>query len=137
MMTISNINERVPRDVKFVTISEGFRITEIPNSYCKECHSLKYIQMPDDTFSECWNLVEICLLNNLTHISQSCFDQCLSLRKFKWNMSMIVLEPYITLKSYAFLNCRNLQKVNLSESSIYYIEEGSFSNRYNLEYVMI
>ena len=65
MMTISNINERVPRDAQFVTISEGFGITEIPNGYYKECHQLKYIQMPDDTFSECWNLVEICLPNNL------------------------------------------------------------------------
>ena len=48
MITISNINERVPRDVQFVTILSGFRITEIPNGYFKECYQLKYIQMPDD-----------------------------------------------------------------------------------------
>ena len=93
--------------------------------------------MPDNAFSECWNLVEICLPKNLTHISQSCFDQCLSLRKVKWNVSMEVLDPYITIKSYAFLNCRNLQKVILSESSVYCLEEGSFSNCYNLEYVIL
>ena len=48
MISISNINERVPRDVWFVTISDGFGITDIPNGYFKECHQLKYIQMPDD-----------------------------------------------------------------------------------------
>ena len=49
MITISNINERVPRDAQFVTISDGFGITEIPNGYFKVCHQLKYIQMLDDT----------------------------------------------------------------------------------------
>ena len=48
MNTLSNINIRVPRDVQFVTISDGFRITEIPTGYFKECHQLKYIKMPDD-----------------------------------------------------------------------------------------
>ena len=48
MITISNINERVPRYAQFVTISDGFRITEIPNGYFKQCHQLKYIQVPDD-----------------------------------------------------------------------------------------
>ena len=35
MITISNINERVPRNVQFVTILSGFGITEIPNGYFK------------------------------------------------------------------------------------------------------
>ena len=48
MIAITNINERVPRNVQFVTISDGFGITEIPNGYFKECHQLEYIQMPDD-----------------------------------------------------------------------------------------
>ena len=48
MITISNINERVPRDAQFVTISDGFRITEIPTDYFKQYHQLKYIQVPDD-----------------------------------------------------------------------------------------
>ena len=96
---------------------------------------MKNLEIPESVeeirysaFSECSNLVRISLPNNLTHISQSCFNQCLSLRKFKWNVSMEVLEPYITIKSCAFLDCKNLQKVNLSEASVYCLEEGSFSN---------
>ena len=50
---------------------------------------------------------------------------------------MEVLVPFITIKSYAFLNCKNLQKMNLSESSVYCLEEGSFGNCYNLEYVIL
>ena len=50
MITITNINERVLRDVQFVTISDGFGITEIPNGYFKECHQLEYIKMPDDIY---------------------------------------------------------------------------------------
>ena len=57
--------------------------------------------------------------------------------KVKWNVSMEVLDPYITIQSYAFLNCRNLQKVILSESSVYCLEEGSFSYCYNLNYVIL
>jgi len=236
MITISNINERVPRDAQFVTIADGFGITEIPNGYFEECHQLKYIQMPDDickigesafrncrnlrsielpkklysigkdcfcsciklkfinlpstvhhvaygafqycldlqyvnlsenmkylsaeifngcvklryleipesireiryeAFSECRSLVGISLPKTLTSISYQCFNQCLCLTRFKWNVSSEPLDPYITIDSYAFLDCINLQKVNLSESSVYCLEEGCFSNCYNLEIVLL
>ena len=110
----------------------------------QQCVRLKNLEIPErvkeiryNAFSECSNLVGISLPNNLTYILESCFNHCLSLRKIKWNVSMEVLEPYITIQSYAFLNCRNLQKVNLSESSVYCLEEGSFSNCYNLKYVIL
>ena len=50
---------------------------------------------------------------------------------------MEVLEPYITIKNCAFFECRNLQKVNLSEYSVYCPEEGSLGNCYNLKYVIL
>ena len=64
MIFISNINEKVPRNVQFVTIFSGFGITEIPNGYFKECYQLKYIQMTDD----------IC------KIGDEAFSSCISLR---------------------------------------------------------
>ena len=236
MIIISNINERVPRNAQFVTISDGFGITEIPDGYFKDCHQLKYIQMPDDickighsaflccrnlrsielpkklysigencfrsceklkfinlprsvhhvaygafedcseleyinlsenmkylsasifqrcvklryleipqgireirftAFSECLSLVGILLPDTLTHIDLQCFMQCLSLTKFTWKTNSELLDPYISIKPYAFLDCRNLRKLNLSESSVFCLEEGCFGNCYNLEIVLL
>ena len=86
MITISNINERVSRDAQFVTISDGFGITEFPNGYFKECHHLKYIQMPDDickigdfAFFDCRSLRYIELPKKLYSIGEYCFHGCVNL----------------------------------------------------------
>ena len=87
MIIISNINERVPRNVQFFTILSGFGITEIPNSYFKECHQLKYRQMPDDickigdfAFFACRSLRYIELPKKLYSIGEHCFHGCVKLK---------------------------------------------------------
>ena len=74
MIIISNINERVPRNVQFVTISDGFGITEIPNGYFKECYQLKYIHMTDD----------ICKIGDFA------FSACISLRYIELSKNSIL-----------------------------------------------
>ena len=87
MIAISNINEKVPRNVQFVTILSGFGITEIPNGYFKECYRLKYIQMTDDIYkigdkasSSCISLRYIELPEKLYSIGKHCFCGCVKLK---------------------------------------------------------
>ena len=87
IITISDTCERVPRNTQVVVILAKFGITEIPNLYLKDCHQLKYIQMPEDihtigdyAFCNCTNLKSIDLPKRLYSIGEYCFLECSKLK---------------------------------------------------------
>ena len=116
----------------------------IQNSLFENCAKLKYLDIPRSVkeikfgeFRGCKSLEGISLPDTLSTIPESCFLDCTSLKKFKWKVSPEVQETYITIECCAFFNCINLQKVNLSESSVYCLKERCFKNCKNLTTVIL
>ena len=90
IITISDTCERLPRNTQVVVISAKKEITEIPNRYLKDCHQLKYIQMPEDIhtigdydFRDCKNHKTNYSTKRLYSIGEHCFYKCSKLKFIK------------------------------------------------------
>ena len=128
--------------LEYVILSKNMKY--LPSMLFSSCAKLKYLDVPSSVkeikraaFEKCTSLERISLPDTLTTIPTECFSFCTSLKKFKWKVSPDVQESYITMQNYAFFNCYNLKCVNLSESSVYCLEERSFKNCKNLTTVIL
>ena len=105
-----------PRYAQVVVILNKRGITEFPYYYFKDCHKLKYVQMPNDihaigdhAFQNYKNLKSIVPPKKLCPIGECCFHKCLKLKFIK------LLKSAHHVQKGAFANCSNLEYVTLSK----------------------
>lgn len=128
--------------LEYIRLSKNMKC--LPNHLFADCATLKYLDIPSSireikfwAFKNCKSLVGISLPHTISTIPEHCFHNCTSLKKFKWKVSRELQESYITMECYAFFNCNNLKKVNLSESSVYCLKEGCFKDCKKLTTVIL
>lgn len=94
-------------------------LISINKSAFYNCESLKWILLPnslktieDSAFSQCHNLTNITLPQDLISIGKNAFYDCKSLKKILFPNSLK------TIESFAFTNCSNLTYVSLPQNLI-------------------
>ena len=93
---------------------DGNRVTKIGFKAFSECHSVKYLRIPEGVtcigskaFSNCTSLADIYLPNTLTVIGENAFEYCTSLTGIQ------ITENVETIGNGAFSYCASLDSVDL------------------------
>ena len=106
-------------------------ITEIADSACKERLNLKLVQFSDklefignEVFRGCSSISELFIPRNVKHIGDSCFRDCVGLRKLR-------IQEEIEIGERAFENCRELSEIILP-NDLAEIYSGVFNSCHSL-----
>lgn len=121
----------VPLGVKKVIVHNGIEVFGTCNGYKK----LEYIKMADSVreiggISECSNLKEVKMSNNLQIIGMFAFANCESLENIR------ISEKVEKISNYAFEGCSRLSQVELPKN-LKFIGDRAFAGCENLESIQI
>lgn len=103
-----------------------------------ECYSIEDVSFglnidfsdASSMFSQCYNLTNINLPNDMQFVPASMFYECTSL------INIVIPNSVEIIRDYAFQNCYNLTDINLG-NNVETIGKGAFSNCFNLENITI
>lgn len=127
------VNYPAAKEDKHYIFPKGVKVLQ--SSAFMNARYLKTILLPNSisiignrVFKGCTGL-EWVILGNISHISDSMFDNCLSLK------SIVVPKSVISIGDRAFANCTSLESVYIS-SNVKYIGDSCFSDTPNVELVI-